>query len=65
MNSEKMMEWIDNASYQELLTKNRFAKVGDPFFQGKVGAYFLKVMAEKRKQIGQAAHVTASKAIGW
>ena len=65
MNSQQMIEWIDNASYQELSTKNKSAKVGDPFFQGKVGAYFLKMMAEKRKQACQAGHVSASKAIGW
>lgn len=48
MTEQQMREWIDNASYEELLRKWRFAPVGDPFFQGEMGQYYSKVMAEKR-----------------
>ncbi|CAK2831347.1 conserved hypothetical protein [Vibrio crassostreae] len=65
MSKDEMKRWIDNASYQELLRKNRFAPVGDPFFQGDIGEYYLKVMGDKRIEIGNDSHVAASKAIGW
>jgi DNA helicase IV len=58
-------EWIDNADYEELLSKWRFAPVGDPFFQGETGDYYSKKMAEKRYEIGYEGHVRASKSIGW
>lgn len=57
-----MKKWIDNASYEQLLAKWRFAKIGDPYFQGEIGEYYSKVMNEKRKN---ANHTQASKTIGW
>ncbi len=56
-------ETIDNKSYRELLSHNRHAPAGDPWFQGETGRYWLKRMAELRKQ--GADHVGASKSIGW
>lgn len=58
----RQKEWIDNASYEQLLEKWRFAPLGDPMFQGDTGAYFSAVMAEKRNNCN---HVQASKNIGW
>jgi hypothetical protein len=55
-------EWIDNASYEELLTRWRFAPVGSEWFQGECGEYYSKVMNEKKKQCD---HVKASKNVGW
>jgi len=60
-----MKRWIDNASYEELLRKWRFAAAGDPFFRRDVGEYYSKKMAERRAEVGNAAHVAASKALGW
>lgn len=57
--------WIDNASYEQLLSRWRFAPVGDPVFQGDTGDYYAKVMREKKEQVGGAEHVRISKAIGW
>jgi hypothetical protein len=66
MMNEEMKAWIDNADYEQLLSKCRYAPAGDPFFAGEVGDYYLKVMAERRAAPGgNAAHVAASKAIGW
>jgi len=65
MINDEMKQWIDNASYEDLLRKNRTAPVGDPFFQGETGAYYMGVMAAKKKQVGNDAHVAASKSIGW
>ena len=64
MNAEQMKNWIDNASYQQLLSKWRFSPSGDPFFEGEIGEYYSKVMAE-RKAADPGAAVAASKAIGW
>lgn len=57
-------EWIDNASYEELLKKRRQAPIGDPLFQGD-GEYYRKVMRQKRDEVGHEAAVRASKNIGW
>lgn len=62
---KKMKDWIDKASYEELLTKWRFAPSGSPWFQGEVGKYFEEVMSKKRAEVGDAAAVQASKNIGW
>ena len=61
---EDHKKWIDSASYEQLLSKWRFAPMGDPYFQGAPGDYYSKVMAEKREKVGGAAHVSASKSIG-
>jgi hypothetical protein len=60
-----MRKWIDEASYEQLLSHWRFAPVGDPMFVGELGKYYKKVMFEKRDklEVGQAARI--SKAIGW
>ena len=57
--------WIDGASYEDLLSRWRFAPIGSEWFQGETGAYYQHVMAERRKQVGDAEHVRASKSIGW
>lgn len=60
-----MKEWIDNASYEELLGKWRFAPAGDPFFVGEMGEYYARKMDEKRAEVGEKEHVRVSKALGW
>lgn len=60
-----MKQWIDNASYEQLLSRWRFAPIGSPWFVGEVGDYYVEKMGEKRREVGGAAHVKASKAIGW
>lgn len=56
---------IDNMSYQSMLSQWRKTPVGHVLFQGERGKYFAEVMAKKRKEVGGAEHVRASKAIGW
>lgn len=65
MNEKEMKEWIDNASYEDLLRRWRFAPSGSPFFQGEMGKYYEVIMARKRAEVGDAEHVRASKSIGW
>ena len=61
----EMKEWIDNASYEQLLSKWRMAPSGSPFFQGEIGDYYSKAMAEKKATVGHTEAVRASKSIGW
>lgn len=60
--SEK--KWIDNASYEQLLNRWRFAPIGDPIFQGDTGDYYGKVMKEKKAALPDDG-VGASKRVGW
>jgi len=62
----KNKEHIDNMIYEGLLSKWRYAPVGDPWFQGETGKYWGDRMRELREQPGgNEKHVTASKRIGW
>ncbi len=65
MTPEAMIEWINGATYDQLLSRWRFAPIGSPWFQGKVGEHYQKVMANRRKEVGRSGHVRASKSIGW
>ena len=63
--TKEQKDWIDNSSYEGLLSRWRNAPGGsDSIFQGNTGQYYGKVMREKREQVGHAEHVRASKAIG-
>ncbi len=64
MTNEMKVE-IDAMGYEAMLSRWRFAPVGDPMFQGEVGAYYKKRMTEKREEVGNGEHVRASKSIGW
>lgn len=59
----KNKTYIDSLSYEQLLSRWRFAPVGDPWFRGETGDYWGKRMAELRAQ--GADHVGASKRLGW
>lgn len=60
-----MMKWIDGATYEQLLSKWRFAPLGSPWFQGRVGKHYGTIMAKRREEVGKARHTEASKSIGW
>lgn len=64
MSTEELMkEWIDNASYEDLLRRWRNAPAGDPYFQGEMGGYYREVLAKRRSQESDSG-VGASKRIG-
>jgi len=63
--SEEDKSWIDNASYEELLSRWRFAPCGTKIFQGRTGDYFQQTMMRKKKEIGDDEAVRISKRIGW
>lgn len=56
--------WIDNASYEQLLERWRFEPLGSSFFI-EVGDYYGEVMSKRREEVGNEEHVRASKSIGW
>ena len=58
-------EYIDNASYEELMKNWRFCQAGDPLFQGDTGYYYMEVMAKKKKELSDHERVSISKRIGW
>ncbi len=63
--TEQQKQWIDNASYEDLLRKWRHTPIGDKMLQSDTGEYYQKVMAEKREKISDSVHTRASKNIGW
>jgi hypothetical protein len=62
---EQQKKWIDEANYESLLRRWRFAEPGSPWFQGETGNYFAQVFNRKRQEVGDAEHVRASKSVGW
>jgi len=65
MTDLEMMDWIDKASYQELLEKWRHCEAGSPWFQGEVGFRFRDRMIVVRATLPFAERVRISKAAGW
>lgn len=65
MTPEQMKSWIDNASFEELLSKWRNPPVGSPWFQDEIGDYYYEAMKRKRAETPPGEQVAASKAIGW
>jgi len=62
---EDFKGWIDNATYSQLLYRWRFASINDRIFSGKIGEYYSKIMKEKKSQLTNDEHVSASKNVGW
>lgn len=60
--NERIKEWIDGASYEQLLSKWRYSPIGDPMLQGEAGEYYSKIMFQKKSTVN---HVQASKNVGW
>jgi len=63
--TDEQKEWIDNASYLELLRKWRFVPSSDGYFTPELTLYYEKVMSQRKAEIGPGAAVAASKVIGW
>lgn len=57
---------IDSMSYEAMLSLQRNARAGHPYFQyGEISDYFQASMKKKREEIGQEGAVAASKSVGW
>lgn len=56
-------QYIDSLSYEDLLSRWRFAPVGDTMLQGETGEYWGERMCELRGR--PCGPVIASKSRGW
>ena len=56
---------IDKMTYAELLSRLRFAPLGDTIFQGEIGQYYKTVMKKRREELGDDEAAEISKRIGW
>ncbi len=64
--TEKNKQIIDSLSYENLLSRWRFAPLGDPWFADETGKYWAERMKQLRERPnGNELHVEASKNIGW
>lgn len=63
--TKEQKDFIDNSSYETLLRGWRFAKTGDPYFQGEAGEYYAKIMFGKGDTLPPGEAVAVSKRIGW
>lgn len=59
----KQKEWVDKASYLQLLDRWRNAPIGDSIFIDDTENYYQEAM--KKKRISDEEHTKASKQIGW
>jgi hypothetical protein len=62
---QEMVDWIDNASYEELLRRWRFGPMGDEIFQSKMGEYYQAKLEERRQEVGDEVAAKVSKLVGW
>jgi len=65
MGKKVMRDWMDGASYLELLTRWRFADEDDGIFQNDMGKRYVRVMGEKKSKLSEADQVAISKRVGW
>ena len=62
---EQAKTWIDNASYRQLLQRWRFAPIGDLFFQGEIGDYYVKIIKKRKKYQYYWLHIIWMKLKGY
>lgn len=51
MENKDTKEWIDAASYKELLKKWRFTPANDPYFENDIAKYLCEVMKQKGESL--------------
>ena len=65
MTDEEMKQFIDTASYEQLLHMNRFEPLGSEWFMGGIGLYLHDRMMALKKTMSPQEQVDASKNVGW
>ena len=63
--NEELRKWITNASYKQLLERNRFGSLSDPIFEGESGKLFMDCMFKQSNKLSTDEQVKISKEIGW
>lgn len=54
-------EYIDSLGYSELLDRQRFSLIGDPWFEGETNKYWTKRMRELKEKHEQEHHIECRK----
>lgn len=62
--TQENKDYIDNLSFESLLSRWRFAPAGDPWFTDETGEYWSKRMMLKRGAENDGG-VSVSKSVGW
>ena len=62
---KEMRQWIDQASYVQLLKRWRFASTISPWTEGNLGQYFKEELFKKKDALSPEEQIAASKAVGW
>lgn len=62
--TQENKDYIDNLTFESLLSRWRFAPAGDPWFADETGEYWSKRMMTKRSEENDNG-VGAGKRIGW
>jgi len=62
--SKELVDWIEKASYEQMLERNRFGPLGDPIFKGDIGILFADSMRNKANKLSNADKVRISKELG-
>lgn len=63
--TNEQVEWLSNASYEDMLRRNRFAPIGDTMFLGVAGQFFAKQMSSKKNSLTMGEIIAVSKHVGW
>lgn len=58
-------DWIDDASYEQLLRTWRQYPLNHPLFTGETGHYYAYIMNAKEMAIGFEGWLQASENVGW
>lgn len=61
----EMLDWVNTASIEALLSKQRFEPVGSPWFANEKVANAISARLSTLRERDAAAYVTASKSLGW
>lgn len=64
MTDREKLDWINQASFEDLLRKWRFAPAGDPFLKGHIGDHFNKIYCQRRNSLDPGEFTRISKKIG-
>lgn len=65
MTNNERKQWIDNATYEELLKLWRHEPMGSPWFTLDIGDYFADKMFSKKDNLPVEQQVEISKRVCW
>lgn len=63
--TEEMKNKIDTMHIANMLSLQRFARIGDLMFQGETGEYFSNIFMEKKSKLTDEEWSKISRQVGW